>query len=250
MKRQLLEYNDFIDAQVDRNPVIYTGFENGHNTYMFLDEFNTITIPKLILDIESIRQSGSYNTLDLYFQSCGGDIDMLMDLANYLNSIDGLSINLIVNGRVASAGFFILLLINNPNIEITIGATASAMIHLGGTYVSTYGLRRKEHQHHNVDSFMKKHLDYMNEEIILPMCKKIGLSDEDILQIDNGGEVWLNADELINALDTYNNNVYLETEAEEDINILESKKKEYLDAIKEIDKSIKDVKRDLKTIGR
>lgn len=193
-------------------PIVYTGMQNQKTVIIFNDYFNNKTITNLINDIESIRQIGGYEIIDLYFSSLGGETDTLFILADYLNGIQGIKINFRVNGMVASCGFDILLLINNNNINLTFNQHCSGLIHLGDTWLSARSQLTTEEGRYNLEKFRAEDLKKLNEYFKNEIISNLNLSKKDIKKLNEGGDVILHAKELKEIVTKYHECKYFNSE--------------------------------------
>ena len=193
-------------------PIVYGGMCNQSTVVMFNDCFEHDTINKLINDIESIRQIGGYSSIDIYFTSMGGVADTLFVLSDYLNNIDDIHINFIVNGMVASCGFYILLLIDNENIDLIFNSCCSGLIHLGDVYISARGQLVAEEGRYNIDKFYAEDLKRLNDYLKNELIHKLNLSKKDIKQLEQGKDVMFHKDELEKIVMDFRNRRYYQSE--------------------------------------
>lgn len=227
-------YKEFNQQDLDMGtaPVVYTGMENQKTILVFDDIFETKSITRLINDIESVRQIGGYSVIDLYFTSDGGSADSMFMLSDYLNNLEDIHINLIVTGMVASAGFYILLLINNPCVNIEFNKCCSGLIHLGDTYVSCRGQLASENSRYNYDKFVSDHLDKLNDFFKKEILPKLNLSKKDLKHINEGKDLMLCADELEKMINEYHDKIFFESdEAVEQYIMLNEKIEQYAIAL-------------------
>lgn len=226
-KNKLYKELESIPVDNGLKPVVYTGMKDQKTVVAFNDYFEHEAIIGLIYNIESIRQIGGYDTIDLYFSSPGGVTDTLFILSDYLNNINDIKINFIVNGEVASCGFYILLLIENSNIDLIFNEHCSGLIHLGDTYISARGQLTSEESRYNWDKFRAKDLEKLNnyfKELIL----KLNLSEKDREKLNEGRDVIFHGDELEKIVNEYHNNRYFNSdEAVEHYVSLQQKISEY-----------------------
>lgn len=205
-------------------PVVYTGMQKQTTVIVFNDYFEYITITKLINKIESIRQTGGYTNIDIYFSSLGGDADYLFVLSNFLNNLKDIHINFIVTGMVASAGFYILLLIENPNIDIIFNKRCSGSIHLGDTLISYRGQLSSESSRYKNEKFHAKSLEKLNEYFKNELIPKLNLSKKDIEQINEGNDVMFHSDELEKIISEYHEKRYFNSnEAVDEYTLIKQK---------------------------
>lgn len=207
-------YNDFESTPIDNGlePVVYTGMQNQKAVVTFDDYFKHETITRLINKIESIRQIGGYEEIDLYFTSLGGVADTMFILADYLNNIKDIRINFLINGMVASCGFYILLLIENHNIDLIFNEHCSGLIHLGDTYISARGQLTTEESRYNWEKFRAEDLKRLNEYLKKEIIPRLNLSKKDMKQLNEGGDVMFHGDELEKKVNEYHNNRYFNSD--------------------------------------
>lgn len=223
-------YNEFEPIPIDNRlePVVYTGMQNQKTVVTFDDYFEHETITRLINKIESIRQIGGYDEIDLYFTSLGGVADTMFILADYLNNIKDIRINLLINGMVASCGFYILLLIENPNVDLIFNEHCSGLIHLGDTYISARGQLTSEESRYNWEKFRAEDLKRLNDYFKKEIIPKLNLSKKDMKQLNEGRDVMFHGDELEKIVNEYHNNRYFNSdEAVEHYVNLQQKISEY-----------------------
>ena len=207
-------YNEFESIAIDNGhkPVVYTGMQNQKTVITFNDCFEDETITRLINDIESVRQVGGYSEIDLYFTSDGGSADSLFVLADYLNNSQGITINFIVTGIVASAGFYILLLIENNDVNIIFNKHCSGLIHLGDSYMSYRGQLTTEESRYNWDKFRAESLKKLNEYFKNEILPNLNLSKKDLKHIEAGKDLMLHADELEKIVNEYHERKYFNSD--------------------------------------
>lgn len=209
-------------------PVAYTGMENQCTTIYFSDSFEFESIYNLMTDIDSVRQIGGYSKITLYFSSNGGDADCLFALADYLNQISDIEIDFVVTGMVASAGFYILLMIDNPNINIIFSDRCSGLIHLGDTYLSSRGSLSKESERYNWDKFLERDINELNKYFKENFINKLKLRKEDRKRLNQGQDLHLLKEELENVVYSFHERKYYESEDFlNDYSQLENKIKEF-----------------------
>lgn len=193
-------------------PIIYTGMEEQSTTIYFNDSFDFEPIYNLMTDIDGVRQIGGYSHLNLYFSSNGGDADCLFALADYLNLIDDIKIDFVVTGMVASAGFYILLMIDNPNINIIFNTRCSGLIHLGDIYISSRGALSKESERYDWNKFVQKDIKELNKYFKENFINKLKLSKEDRKRLNQGQDLHLLKEELENVVYSFQEKRYYESE--------------------------------------
>lgn len=191
-------------------PVIFSGIEPTKGVFYFDDDFEEDNIMRLICNIEQFRQAG-YLGLDLYFKSDGGDITYLFTLADYINNLpDDFDLNIIVNGMVASAGFYILLMVDNANI--TIMKSAQGMIHMAGTYISSYALYNESKPiSHDCQTFYMESIKKLNEFIVESYLSKIKISDIDLKHIKEGNDLFFTSEELEEIIYEYKDTTFIKS---------------------------------------
>lgn len=206
--------DEFEQITIDNRlkPVVYTGMQNQKTVIVFNNYFGHETITRLINDIESVRQVGGYSVIDLFFTSDGGSADSMFMLADYLNNLEGIKINIIVTGMVASAGFYILLLIDNADINIIFNKCCSGLIHLGDNLISYRGQLAPENSRYNYDKFVSDHLEKLNEFFKNDILPKLNLSKKDLKHINEGKDLMLHGDELEKIINEYHENKYFNSD--------------------------------------
>lgn len=227
-------YNEFESIAIDNGlkPVIYTGMQDQKTVLVFNDCFAHETITHLINNIESARQVGGYSIIDLYFTSDGGSADSMFMLADYLNNVRDIQINIIVTGMVASAGFYILLLIDNEYVNIIFNKCCSGLIHLGDNLISYRGQLAPENSRYNYDKFVSDHLEKLNEFFKNDILPKLNLSKKDLKHINEGKDLMLHGDELEKIINEYHENKYFNSdESVEHYVNLQQKISEYAELI-------------------
>lgn len=254
MKYYRLCENEYIDENKS-SPVVYTGMQNQKTVIIFNDCFNNKTITNLINDIESIRQIGGYEIIDLYFSSSGGETDTLFILADYLNGIQDIKINFRVNGMVLSCGFYILLLINNNNINLKFSKHCSGLIHLGDTWLLARSQLTTEKGRYNFEKFRAEDLKKLNEYLKNEIIPNLNLSKEDIKKLNEGGDVIFHGEELEEIVTRYHERKYFQSdEAMSDYILLKEEATELLCLIDNFKEKFKkyakiDVDKELKIEG-
>lgn len=205
---------DYMQVEKDNlKPVILNDLHDEKTVITFNDYFDHAPIVELINNIEAIRQTGGYSDIDLYFTSDGGDIDYLFMLADYLNNIDDIQINIIVNGMVASAGFYILLMIDNTkNIKILFNKFCRCLIHLGDTYISARSQLSQEDCRYNFDKFHANDINNINKFFKEEIFPKLNLSKKDIKHLNEGRDLILDSDEFEEIVTNYRNKQYYNSE--------------------------------------
>lgn len=183
-------------------PVCYTGLKDEKGVIVFNEEFTQETITELIYNIENLRQSESYKCLDLYFSSPGGELHSMYRLIDYLNNLEGLDINLIVDGEIASAGFYTVFLLEDVNVIFN--EACYGMIHLGDTYISVRGQLDKTAPKYSWDKFHKNHMNNMNNKF-KNFILELGLTDKEKKHILCGKDLFLHKEKLEKLYDEYRN---------------------------------------------
>lgn len=190
-------------------PIVYAGLLNQKSVLYFNDYFEKKPIYELINNIESIRQVGSYSTIDLYFTSNGGYIDSLFVLADYLNNIEDIEINFIVNGMVASCGFNILVLIDNEHIHLNFNDFCTGLIHFADNAISSRAQKNSDADRYVLEKFAQKELDRLNDWFKTEILPFLGLSKTDLKKLEEGHDVMLTREELEDAVANYNEYRYV-----------------------------------------
>lgn len=193
-------------------PIVYSGVQNEKSIIYFNDYFEKKPIFELINNIESIRQIAGYNEIDLYFTSDGGFADSLFVLADYLNNIQNIRINFIVTGMAASCGFYILVLIDNPNVNIVFNDFCTGLIHFADSAISDRSQRSNEDERYEFSKFFKHELDRLNEWMKTEILPYLGLSKEDMKKLEEGKDVYLTRDELEEVVTNYKEYKYVTSE--------------------------------------
>lgn len=191
-------------------PVVFSGVEGQKGVYFFDDEFDRQPIQNLINAIEQFKQMG-YAGIDLYFQSNGGDVTCLMMLADYINNLpEGFELTIVVNGQVASAGFYTLLMVERANIVIL--DSAHGMVHIGGCHVSSYSMYGDDKPKHDYDKFRSENIKKLNDFITENYLNKIDIDDEDRKHLADGKDLYFHADELRDIINKYHDIKFFESE--------------------------------------
>lgn len=223
-------------------PIVYTGMENQSTTIYFDDGFEFETIYNLISDIDSIRQIGGYSKINLYFSSNGGNADCLFVLSDYLNQIDDIEIDFIVTGMVASAGFYILLMVNSSNINIIFNDGCFGVLHLGDTWLSSRGRLSNDSGRYDWNKFKEKDINNLNSYFRINYINKLKLSKEDRKRLNQGQDLHLEKKELEDIVYSFQERRYFESE---------EFLKNYADlkfSVEELQNNIKELKDKYKTI--
>ena len=217
-RKNLMQYgnkvcSENILAPKDRvTPVVYTGMEEQYTTIYFNDYFDYDPIYSLMTDIDSVRQIGGYSKINLYFSSLGGNADCLFTLADFLNQINDIEIDLIVSGMVASAGFYLLLMIENSNVNIIFSSGSRGIIHLGDTLLSSRGSLSKESERYNFDKFREKDIQELNKYFKENYINKLKIRKEDRRRLNQGQDLHLLKDELEIIVNDFHGKRYYESD--------------------------------------
>ncbi len=198
MTREIARRQDSI-PMIHVGPVVYENLRNQKAVIYFEDDFEPDAIRHLINDIERVRQIRGYSQIDLYFNSRGGYAKELGSIVRYLNKIDDIRINFIANGPCCSCGFYILLLLENPNIAISILNDAYAMIHLSTIQLDGRNLLGNDLTPSN---FHKKSLEKSNEEW-LEMLSHCKLTREEMDIVKSGEDLYVDSDRLYDIIKNY-----------------------------------------------
>ena len=184
-------------------PVIGTTRENEFTVIMWDSDFTTEEIRLLINDIEIVRQNPKYSRVDIYYQSNGGYVKDMFALADYLNDIDDFRVNIIASGYCCSCGYWLLTLLNNPkNIKVMFTDMAKAMIHLMDVSVSVRG---QLGENHNASKFVKMQTEEANKRMVKDVLPHLGLTEEQVKIIADGGDLYLGVEEFENSIEHYTN---------------------------------------------
>ena len=184
----------------------------------FTSDFTEYSIYKLIQDIEQIKQ-GDYKKMKLYFSSNGGCIFSLRVLADYLNKqIGDLEIDLYVTGLVASAGFYILLMIENSNIKIMFDNLSMGLIHLSDSLVSQRSMLSREDARYSAEQHFIKSTTTVNNWLTTEYLDKLDLREKDREMLQQGKDVMLEQKELERVVNKFREERFLESdECQEEI---------------------------------
>ena len=207
------EEKDMLDVQ----PIIMDG--NATETVVwFSSDFTEYNIYKLIQDIEQVKQ-GDYKKMKLYFSSNGGCIFSLRVLANYLNTqIGDLEIDVYVSGLVASAGFYILLMLENSNIKIKFDNLSMGLIHLSDMLVSQRSMLSREDARYNAEQHYIKSTVTFNNWLTTEYLDKLDLREKDREMLQQGKDVMLENKELERIVTKFREDRFLESdECQEEI---------------------------------
>lgn len=181
------------------SPVIAPGWKNQSTVIYFNGGFDTDSIRNLINDIELVRQTPGYSSIDLYFTSNGGynrDLNVIID---YLNNIEDIKINFIATGWVASCGFYILAMINNDNIKIEVQDSAMGLIHLADISVSSRDLLGDDQ---TTGNYLIRHIEETNKDL-KNIITHMGFPQIAVDRILSGQDLHLTAGEIRAALKYY-----------------------------------------------
>lgn len=206
-------YSDVLNSStIDFEPVVMSNCDGEKTIIWWNEEFTVPTIYKLIQSIEVVRQS-EYKELKIYFSSIGGDMVALRTIVDYLNELKNIKITIFVNGIVASAGFYILLMIDNRNINIQFDKyQSSGLIHLADSTQSGRGVLSNDSGRYNLDKFYQKHLEELNNNLTRDYLDKLDLTDEDRDKLQQGYDVILNYNELSRIVIKFREDRYRESE--------------------------------------
>lgn len=179
------------------------------DTFWFDGLFEKNSIEELIQGINMSIAIGN-KELTVYFSSDGGYMYCLTVLSDFFNNLPSdIYIDFVVSGGVCSCGFYILLMINNPNINIIFDKmSAWGMIHLADSWNSQRGILGKENYKHNDSKFEKHNLDRLNKILKEDYLDQLDLSDEDREQIENGHDVYFDCEELERLVTDFHNKRY------------------------------------------
>lgn len=181
------------------SPVIAAGWKNQSTVIYFNGGFDTESIRHLINDIELVRQTPGYSSIDLYFTSNGGynrDLNVIVD---YLNNIEDIKINFIATGWVASCGFYILAMIDNENVKIQVQDSAMGVIHLADISISSRDLLGDDQ---TTGNYLIRHIEETNKELT-EIVTHMGFPQAAVDRILSGQDLHLTAGEIRAALNYY-----------------------------------------------
>jgi ATP-dependent protease ClpP protease subunit len=201
---------DLLGIEPRVEPVIYSGIEPTKGVFYFDDAFTKESIIGLINDIEQFRQGG-YTGLDLYFQSNGGDVDYLFTLADYINTLpEGFDLTILPNGMCASAGFYIMLMVERANIVFL--KPAYGMIHLASCYINSYALYNNDKTTHDYSKFRLDNIKELNDFIKEEYIKNLDVAEDDLKQILEGKELYFSNEEFEKVVISYANKKYFKSD--------------------------------------
>ena len=193
-------------------PICYTGMQNQTAIINFSDYFTFENIYKLINDVESIRQVGGYTDITVYFSSNGGCARDLFVLSDYLTGVRDINIKFVVSEAVCSCGFYILLMLDSPNIQIEFSKDAYGLIHLATISLESRGQLSSEVSKYNSEKFKKASVDELNKYFIDNFINKLDLSEEDKNKILDGQDVYISNSELERLVKDFYDRIYTESD--------------------------------------
>lgn len=166
----------------------------------FDGEFDVYPIQKLIYTIETIKRTEKYKDITLYFNSPGGYTQEMFSLIDYIKNLEGIKLNIVVNGFIGSAGFwFVIFASQFDNVFVSAGTDAFGMIHLVDIKTS---VRDTYYPGLNMTNFLRQETDKRNEQF-LEVASHFGLTDEQYNMLKNGQDVWITREELINCINNH-----------------------------------------------
>lgn len=190
------------------SPIVYTGVVNQSSVVLFDYDFSTTDVMQFINDMERIRQLDGYSKVKIYYRSNGGDVDALVMMADYLNNFNK-EVDLIVIGMVCSCGFYLLPMISNPLVNIILTPTSCGMLHLVDIILFSRELLSNNKNKESV--FNRRRSDDLNEWLLNNYATKLGLTESDLEAIRSGEDVYLNRDELRDALSYFHDKMAVES---------------------------------------
>ena len=189
-------------------PIVYTGVVNQSSVALFDYDFTTTDVMQFINDMERIRQLDGYSKVKVYYRSNGGDADALVMMADYLNNFNK-EVDLIVIGMVCSCGFYLLPMISNPLVNIVLTPTSCGMLHLVDIILFS---RELLSNNKNKESVFNRHRSNdLNEWLLNNYATKLGLTESDLEAIRSGEDVYLNREELRDALSYFHDKMAVES---------------------------------------
>ena len=189
-------------------PIVYTGVVNQSSVVLFDYDFTTTDVMHFINDMERIRQLDGYSKVKIYYRSNGGDVDALVMMADYLNNFNK-EVDLIVIGMVCSCGFYLLPMISNPLVNIVLTPTSCGMLHLVDIILFSRELLSNNKNKESV--FNRRRSDDLNEWLLNNYATKLGLTESDLEAIRSGEDVYLNREELRDALTYFHDRMAVES---------------------------------------
>lgn len=189
-------------------PIVYTGMVNQFSVVLFDYDFTTTGVMHFINDMERIRQLDGYSKVKIYYRSNGGDVDALVMMADYLNNFNK-EVDLIVIGMVCSCGFYLLPMISNPLVNIVLTPTSCGMLHLVDIILFSRELLSNNKNKESV--FNRRRSDDLNEWLLNNYATKLGLTESDLEAIRSGEDVYLNREELRDALTYFHDRMAVES---------------------------------------
>jgi len=199
-------------------PTIDRGY--GGNVLVFNDEFHCENITRLINAIEKVKQN-EYDELTLYFDSVGGVVADMLNLVDYINNLEDLTINIVSNGYLYSAGFYLFFLLDftKPNLNGDIHDVCQCGTHKSTCREDTRDMSKELLPDFTVDTYFtkKKFIDnWLDEKII----SKIGFSEEQLKWFRDGHEIYMSGAEMKEHLKFFYDNKLDELEQEHALEVL------------------------------
>lgn len=210
-KNNLCFMSDF--SNVDIEPSVMDNPNSKETTIWFNGYYSYENIYKLMTQIDSVVQSGGYEKINLYYSSDGGEADSLFALSNYLNNINNIDISIRIVGMVASCGFYLLTLLDNPNISLEFTQSSSGLIHLGDILISARGLLSKESSRYCQEKFLQQGIDDLNKYLKEEILDNLELSDIDRDKLNQGNDVMLQSDELEKIIISFHEKRYYKSDS-------------------------------------
>jgi len=159
----------------------------------FATDMNMENVEILIERIEEAAGSGRYDEIEIHYSTQGGTMLSAYMLSDFLNQFE-FNITFVLNEFVMSAGLYTVLR-HMGNIKI--GESCYAMAHIPSTYLDY----RESQQRAGVSTVMNKSLDASAEEMI-SLLQSSGVSEDDLEKLKNGLDVYFDAQQLANMVDT------------------------------------------------
>lgn len=164
-----------------------------NKTIVFSDEFTDETIKGLIYEIEDITSEfEEKDKLTLYFSSCGGNLNSLIMLVDYLNNLK-IEIDIVIHGYIYSAGFFTIFLLKKHNIVFTI--SSEGMLHKGYMRIFTSEML-DTNKKYSTDVVRVENLNKVNKYFDDNVISKLNLTKKELDMYNLGYDVYFDSDRL------------------------------------------------------